>query len=123
MFFYLVWFAGFNLLVWKNQVGQILRHAKINIGWFKLLLQQKPQTVQSSWKALETERPRLTHNITSHNEQNKLEDTWWDTAQTSLKNQSNDWQTAIELIVPIDFILYISETSLALSPYIPPYIW
>ncbi len=42
--------------------------------------------------------------------------------QTSLKNQSNDWQTAIELIVPIDFILYISETSLALSPYIPPYI-
>ncbi len=32
MFFYLVWFAGFSLLVWKNQVGQILRHAKINIG-------------------------------------------------------------------------------------------
>ncbi len=79
MFFYLVWFAGFILLVWKNQLGQILRHAKINIGWFKRLLQQKPQTVQSSWKALETERPRLTHNITSHNEQNKPEDTWWDT--------------------------------------------
>ncbi len=43
--------------------------------------------------------------------------------QTPLKNQSNDWQTAIELIVPIDFILYIPETSLSLSPYIPPYIW